>query len=142
MWGVRVLTGRAGLLDGTKLLRWSSFWYRVREGFQEVRIHQINHRYTQILTKSSMKGMGDTDSAAVARHVANLDATLAVYDGILSKQKYLAGDEVTLADLFHLPYGKMASNLGHKDVFDKYTNVKRWWDELENRESWKKVTQK
>jgi len=89
-----------------------------------------------------MKGMGDTDPAAVARHVANLDATVTVYDGILSRQKYLAGDEVTLADLFHLPYGKMARDLGHKDVFDKYTNVKRWWDELENRESWKKATQK
>ena len=130
------------MLDGTMLLRWSNFWYRVREGFQEVRINQISTDKTQILTKSSMKGMGDTDPAAVARHVANLDATVTVYDGILSRQKYLAGDEVTLADLFHLPYGKMARDLGHKDVFDKYTNVKRWWDELENRESWKKATQK
>ncbi|KAF8516177.1 glutathione transferase [Hysterangium stoloniferum] len=43
------------------------------------------------------------------KRVQTLNATLAhkldAYERILSKQAYLAGDEVTLADLFHLPYG-------------------------------------
>ncbi len=87
-----------------------------------------------------MKGLGATDEEAVKKHAAALDATLAVYDVILSKQKFLAGDEVSVADLYHLPYGKMAKGLGFADVFAKYPNVNKWFDLLEARESWKKVT--
>lgn len=68
-----------------------------------------------------------------------LDKTLAVYDGILSKQKYLGGDEVSLADLFHLPYGKLARDLGFKSTFEKYSNVEKWFASLEKRESWAQV---
>jgi len=83
--------------------------------------------------------MGATDDAAVAKHAAILDETLAIYDGILARQAYLAGDEITLADLSHLPGGTMVRDLGFKDLFDKYPNVKKWWDGLEARESWKKI---
>lgn len=37
----------------------------------------------------------------------DLDTVLAVYDKILAEQKYLAGGELTLADLFHLPNGRL-----------------------------------
>jgi glutathione S-transferase len=87
-----------------------------------------------------MKGEGPTDEAQVAKYAARLDTTLAVYDGILAKQKYLAGNELTLADLFHLPYGKMAKALGFKDIFEKYSNVNKWCEALEARESWIKVS--
>ncbi|EEC00068.1 hypothetical protein MPER_00071 [Moniliophthora perniciosa FA553] len=36
-----------------------------------------------------------------------LEAKLKAYEVILGKQKYLGGNEITLADLFHLPYGTM-----------------------------------
>ncbi|KAG4433347.1 hypothetical protein IFR05_011175 [Cadophora sp. M221] len=87
-----------------------------------------------------MKGMGPTDEEMVKKHVANLDAAFAVYDGILAKQAYLAGDELTLADLFHLPYGKMVKGQGFADIFAKYPKVNKWFDALEARESWQKVT--
>jgi len=87
-----------------------------------------------------MKGLGATDEEMVKKHAANLDAAFAVYDGILAKQKYLAGDEITLADLFHLPYGKMVKGLGFSNIFTKYQNVNKWFDGLEARESWQKVT--
>jgi glutathione S-transferase len=48
---------------------------------------------------------GTTDEARVAELAKTLEGKLAGYEAILSKQKYLAGDELTLADLFHLPYG-------------------------------------
>jgi glutathione S-transferase len=51
-----------------------------------------------------MRGM-KTDEALVAALTANLEAKLAGYEAILSKHKYLAGDDITLADLFHLPTG-------------------------------------
>ncbi len=86
-----------------------------------------------------MRG-NSTDEAQVAKYAKELDATLKVYDGILAKQSYLAGDELTLADLFHLPYGKMCKTLGFADLFEgKYGNVKRWFDALEARESWVKA---
>lgn len=87
-----------------------------------------------------MKGLGATDDEAVKKYATNLDATFSVYDGILAKQAYLAGDEVTLADLYHLPYGKMVKGVGFADLFAKYPNVNRWFDALEARESWKKVS--
>lgn len=46
-----------------------------------------------------------TDEARVAELTNTLASKLDVYEGILSKQKYVAGDELTLADLFHLPCG-------------------------------------
>jgi glutathione S-transferase len=86
-----------------------------------------------------MMGNGPADEAILAQHVAALDATLAVYDGILAKQSYLAGEELTAADLNHLPYGRMARSVGYKELWDKYPNVKRWWKSLEERESWQKI---
>ena len=36
-----------------------------------------------------------------------LDERLPGYDKILSKQKFLAGDNLTLVDLFHLAHGNL-----------------------------------
>ncbi|KAJ6032498.1 glutathione S-transferase [Penicillium herquei] len=86
------------------------------------------------------KGLGATDEARVKSLLAQLDVALAGYERILSKQPYLAGDKVTLADLYHLPYGVMAENLGAAEIYDKYPATKKWWEGLKARESWKKVT--
>jgi glutathione S-transferase len=86
-----------------------------------------------------MKGLGGPDEAKVAEYAAQLDGALAVYEGILAKQAYLAGNEVTLADLFHLPYGTFLKKLGYSEAFDKYPHVSKWFAGLEARESWKKV---
>ncbi|KAJ7125837.1 thioredoxin-like protein [Mycena crocata] len=44
------------------------------------------------------------NAAVVVEALSDLSATLEVYDCILSRQKYLAGNELTLADIFHLAY--------------------------------------
>lgn len=46
-----------------------------------------------------------TESSVVEANTKILEQKLDVYERILSKQKYLAGDEFTLADLFHVPWG-------------------------------------
>ncbi|KAF8837492.1 glutathione S-transferase-like protein [Paxillus ammoniavirescens] len=82
------------------------------------------------------KGLPPDDSA-VTKHLAALNDKLDVYEVILAKQKYLAGDYVTLADLFHLPFGTMLEGPGMEyDVFKKRPNVSRWWNDLSNRPSW------
>ena len=44
----------------------------------------------------------------------------------MSKQKYIAGDEFTLADLFHLTCGAFISTAGSGDLVEKRPNVKRF----------------
>ncbi|KAL1406991.1 hypothetical protein Q8F55_006404 [Vanrija albida] len=79
------------------------------------------------------------------KRVETLTATLAKrlegYERILSKQKYLAGDKLTLADIFHLPYGKMAVDLGKAPglVDGSLPNVTRWWKELTELPAWEKA---
>ncbi|THU86512.1 glutathione S-transferase [Dendrothele bispora CBS 962.96] len=79
------------------------------------------------------------DKAKYAEAVKMLSDKLDGYERILAKQKYLAGNEITLADLFHLPYGSMLVLAG-SDLFEtKGPNVARWWKEISSRESWKAV---
>ncbi|KAF8711471.1 hypothetical protein AX14_013276 [Amanita brunnescens Koide BX004] len=80
-----------------------------------------------------------TDEAQVEKHVATLSERLDVYEQILSKQKYLAGDELTLADLFHLPFGTKLYAAGHGDLIDSRPHVKSWFEKLTKRESWQAV---
>ncbi|KAF8626925.1 hypothetical protein AX17_006426 [Amanita inopinata Kibby_2008] len=81
---------------------------------------------------------GTTDEAILKQHIDNLDSKLAIYDQILSKQKYLGGNEFTLADLYHLPYGTMLAVAG-SDVMSRKPNVDRWFKEISARPSWQAV---
>ncbi|KIJ60369.1 hypothetical protein HYDPIDRAFT_177460 [Hydnomerulius pinastri MD-312] len=75
------------------------------------------------------------DTKRVSQLVALLEEKVKGYEAILSKQPYLAGDHITLADLFHLPFGYMFSQMGI-DALEKQPSVARWWKEISERESW------
>ncbi|QRV81623.1 glutathione S-transferase [Ceratobasidium sp. AG-Ba] len=60
------------------------------------------------------------------------------YERVLSKQKYLAGNHVTLADLFHLPYGSLVQSID-PELMGSKPNVKRWWADISSRESWESL---
>ncbi|KAH9992151.1 glutathione S-transferase-like protein [Russula vinacea] len=80
-----------------------------------------------------------TDEAKVQELTGQLESKLDGYEALLSKQKYLAGNEVTLADLFHLPYGSIVfEELGYGGL-DKRPNVKRWWKDISSRPAWQAV---
>jgi len=81
----------------------------------------------------------EADDAQVKKHLTALGGRLDVYDKILSKQKYIAGDEFSLADIFHLPYGVKLYQAGHGDMIDSRPNVKRWFSEIRARDSWQAV---
>jgi glutathione S-transferase len=53
------------------------------------------------------------NEARVQELTKALQERLVGYERILSRQRYLAGENVTLADLFHLPYGTKLVGLGH-----------------------------
>jgi glutathione S-transferase len=88
---------------------------------------------------------GVTDPAIFEEACKSLSGKLDAYEVILGKQKYLAGDvrtfdvsslsvayhpskypqELTLADLFHLPYGTMLKQAGSDLLSTKGPNVIR-----------------
>ncbi|CAE6452723.1 unnamed protein product [Rhizoctonia solani] len=78
------------------------------------------------------------NDALVKKYVETLNTKLDGYERILSKQKYLAGDTFTLADLFHLPYGKMVNDL-EPELFSQRPHLKKWWEDISSRPSWKEA---
>ncbi|KAM5436003.1 Glutathione S-transferase hmp2 [Microsporum canis] len=94
---------------------------------------------TELVIKK-VKGLGPPDEARVAQAEADLDTALAIYDKILARQEFLAGNELTLADLFHLPNASALWAFGYQDTFKKYANVVKWFESLQRRETWVKAT--
>ncbi|CAE6455908.1 unnamed protein product [Rhizoctonia solani] len=81
----------------------------------------------------------DGDAVLAQKYVDSLNVKMDGYERILSKQKYLAGDNFTLADLFHLPYGFYV-NQTDPTIMGSKPNVKKWWDDISSRASWKAAT--
>jgi len=79
------------------------------------------------------------DLAAVEAYKGKLNSLLAAYEKQLEKHEYLAGNEVTLADLHHLPIGTIV--FGHllPTLLDGFPHVKAWFGKLSARPTWKIV---
>ncbi|RDX40995.1 glutathione S-transferase C-terminal-like protein [Lentinus brumalis] len=76
----------------------------------------------------------------VEAHEKALEGRLSGYEALLSKTKYVAGDELTLIDLFHLSYGALLKVQGYDYLeSEKYPNVARWWKDVSSRPTWVKV---
>lgn len=97
---------------------------------------------SQILSEvfKERKGHGPTDEARVKTLLGQLDVTLEGYERVLSKQPYLTGNNVTLADLYHLPFGALVEPFGFTELLAKYPATKKWWESLKERQSWKKLS--
>jgi glutathione S-transferase len=69
----------------------------------------------------------ECDEARVQDLSATLEGKIGAYERILAKSKYLAGEQVSLADLFHLPYGVYLAQQGFAFLEDekKFPNVAR-----------------
>ncbi|PPQ66631.1 hypothetical protein CVT24_006923 [Panaeolus cyanescens] len=81
----------------------------------------------------------ECNTALYNQYLSTLEEKLEAYNGILGRQKYLAGDTLTLADLYHLPYGTLLNEIPGCEVMRKYPNVARWFDELSSRQSWREI---
>ncbi|KAJ7501080.1 glutathione S-transferase [Mycena galericulata] len=127
--------------QGTSLVPTDLKQRAVMEQAASVEFANLNPKVLKVLHEKVIKPkMGQpVDEAALAEHISDLSAVLKVYDGILSKQKYLAGDELTLADVFHLSYGPLFSNV--LDLMETTgPNTARWWKELTSRPAWINLT--
>ncbi|XP_039847627.1 glutathione S-transferase 4-like isoform X2 [Panicum virgatum] len=81
----------------------------------------------------------ERDQAAVDESLGKLRALLPVYEAHLSACRYLAGDDVTAADLCHFGFMRYFMATEYAGVVDAYPHVKAWWDALLARTSVKKV---
>ncbi|KAJ6550598.1 glutathione S-transferase [Mycena vulgaris] len=75
----------------------------------------------------------------MARLTALLAAKMDAYEQILGRTKYLAGDPITLADLYHLPYAEVLTSHMGNDMMTARPNVARWFREISSRPSWAAV---
>ncbi|KAJ6626737.1 hypothetical protein B0H10DRAFT_1753514, partial [Mycena sp. CBHHK59/15] len=66
------------------------------------------------------------DEAVLAEAVSEFSAKLDVYEVILGKQKFMGGNELMLADLFHLCYAPLLVGAGVDIMMRKGPNVTRW----------------
>jgi glutathione S-transferase len=66
-----------------------------------------------------------------------LSAKLDIYDTDLAKQKYMAGDEFALVDIFYMPYTEKLFEAGVGDLITSRPNVKAWWERISSRATWK-----
>ncbi|KAF9447257.1 glutathione S-transferase [Macrolepiota fuliginosa MF-IS2] len=83
-------------------------------------------------------GGREIDATKVEQLTKDLGEKLDVYEQILSKQKYLAGDKLTLADLQHIPVADGISG-AQCNLIQERPNVARWFNDLSSRRSWQKV---
>ncbi|XP_066390649.1 uncharacterized protein [Miscanthus floridulus] len=84
--------------------------------------------------------LGEEEDDDIDIHTRKLEEVLEVYEQRLSDSEFLVGNKFTLADLVHLPnshYIKASNKFLY--LYDSRKNVRRWWDAISDRDSWKKV---
>ena len=59
-----------------------------------------------------MMGYGAADEARVKQLSEKLSLNLDAYERVLAKQEFIGGNQFTLADLYHLPYGNLLFAIG------------------------------
>ncbi|KAF9483559.1 glutathione S-transferase [Pholiota conissans] len=111
--------------------------YQQAASMEAVYFAEYAEKAIQELLVYPLKGL-PTIRANFEAAIAELSAKLEVYDQILGKQRFLAGDEITLADLFHVPMGVMIGMTG-SDIIEAKPNVRRWFAELTSRPAWQAV---
>ncbi|CAG8510890.1 22484_t:CDS:2 [Dentiscutata erythropus] len=92
--------------------------------------------YQEIVNKKYGK---PTDEAVVKQALEDIEKVLDIYEKVLEGKDYLTG-EYSLADLLHIGYAQVIyTATAHSDIFEKRPNVKRWIDNLRNRDAFKKT---
>jgi GST-like protein len=64
------------------------------------------------------------------RFVGEVDRLCGVMDAQLSAQRYLAGEEYTIADVISWPWASLVGRLIGEEVWGTFAHLKRWVDEV------------
>jgi glutathione S-transferase len=81
----------------------------------------------------------EQDPKALEAAGKGLETAFAVLDAQLAKHKFLAGDEMSIADICYMPYIEYTMGSPVKDMMAKYPHVQAWWNRISERPTWQKV---
>jgi glutathione S-transferase len=79
------------------------------------------------------------EPAVLEAAAQGIEKALAVMDTQLAKTPFLAGDQLTLADIGYMPYVEYAMGTPAKEIFAKYPHVMTWWNKVSERPTWMKT---
>jgi len=68
-----------------------------------------------------------------------LEKAAGIMEKQLAKTAFLAGDQLTLADIGYMPYLEYAMATPAKDVIAKFPHVTAWWNKISERPTWQKA---
>ncbi|KAL5359269.1 glutathione S-transferase [Aspergillus floccosus] len=80
------------------------------------------------------------DSQLVDELRSRLGAILDVLDGILGRQTYMAGEKLTVVDLFYMPYIHHLQKQVWPGFLDTRKNMADWWKRLNERDCYAALT--
>ncbi|KAI4762497.1 glutathione S-transferase III [Aureobasidium sp. EXF-3400] len=84
-------------------------------------------------------GRGEPDPAVVRGLEAQFGEVLDYYEKLLSRQPYVTGSNVSLVDLYHLPWLYFLPRLSMEDEISSRENVAAWYQKMQRRSAWEKV---
>jgi glutathione S-transferase len=70
----------------------------------------------------------------------SLELTCTVMDRQLAQTPYVAGADLSIADIGFMPYIEYAMGSPAKEIFAKHPQVMTWWNRVSERPTWRKVT--
>jgi glutathione S-transferase len=79
------------------------------------------------------------DAAVLEAAGKAIENTLGIMDARLAKSPYLAGDQLSLADIGFMPYFEYAMGSPVKDIVAKFPHVASWWNKVSERPTWHKT---
>lgn len=80
------------------------------------------------------------DPKLIKENEEKLGKVLDVYEERISRNNYLVGDVLSLADQIHLPFTEyLISFVKKKEMISSRPHVSAWWDDISSRPSWREV---
>jgi glutathione S-transferase len=79
------------------------------------------------------------EPAVLEAAAKGLETALGVMEAALSKGPFLVGSQLSLADVFFMPYFKYAMMTPAKAIVAKHPHVSTWWTKTSERPTWLKT---
>ncbi|CAH2072543.1 unnamed protein product [Thlaspi arvense] len=128
--------------QGTNLLGKSLEHRAIVDQWADVETHYFNVLAHPIVINLVIKPrLGEECDVVLVKDLkVKLEEVLDIYENRLASNRFLAGDEFTMADLTHMP--AMRYLMGIIDInrmVKARVNMNRWWEEITARPAWKKL---
>jgi glutathione S-transferase len=98
--------------------------------------------YTCMITKLVMNRVvapmmgGKPDEAAIKDALPSIELCLKEFERLMGNGKFLAGDKLSLADLFVIPlYHYIAQTPEGQELLKPHGKIRAWWDQVKTRNS-------